>query len=102
MLLRFIKAMWTWVRGGMDLLPKFMIGLRHEVCEDCEHYRRGRIRNYCNECKCTLSKGRHPFNKLAHPCEGCPLGKWSNAGGYDCVEKIDTTALRPVRSSTDV
>lgn len=84
--LHFCKAMWDWAWSGFILLPSYMIELRHTVCKECDEYRRGWFRTYCDRCKCTVTLGRHPLNKLAYPCEQCPDNKWSKCGGYECDE----------------
>lgn len=83
MVFRFLVAMWTFLTGSNPLLPEFLIHMRAMTCRECEEYRVGVFRNYCNKCGCTLSLGRSPFNKLAHPCEECPLGKWTKVGHCD-------------------
>lgn len=84
-MIHFLQAMWVWVRGGFKLAPKDFIIMRYNLCNHCPERRKGWLRESCNVCSCTVSTGRHPFNKLAHPCEGCPLAKWSPLYGIeDC------------------
>lgn len=85
--MKFIYTLWSWCRSGFELLPQFFINLRYGVCSDCDHLSNGWFRQYCDVCSCTLSKGYHPFNKLAHPCQECPLGKWSKIQGANCGEE---------------
>jgi len=86
MILNFIKAMWTWVRGGFTLNEQVFIDMRWSVCNDCEHKKVGCIRTQCTLCKCTISEKKHPFNKLAHPCQECPIRKWSKVHGINCKD----------------
>jgi len=74
---RFIKAMYQWFIGGMQLLPKSVIMERWRQCFYCGELKCSYFRYYCDECKCTVSTGKHPLNKLAHPCQECPKQKFS-------------------------
>lgn len=72
----FLKAFWSWVTGKQKLLPKPLIRFRWEICQQCPLMRRSTFRTYCNVCKCTLSKRRHPFQLLSYPDEACKKGYW--------------------------
>jgi len=61
----------------VTLLPEPFIWGRYQVCIHCDEHKSGWIRTFCNKCKCTISDKQTRFNKLAHPCEECPLKKWS-------------------------
>lgn len=82
-MITFIKTMYRWLTGTR-MLPKQMIVKRYNVCKFCDEKQQGWIREYCRECGCTISKRRYTLNKLAHPCQECPLGKWSKVTGYNC------------------
>ncbi len=83
----FVTSMWLWFRGGMSLAPLSIVRLRWGVCRRCYLMKRGWFRYSCRLCKCTLSIGRHPFNKLAHPCQQCPSGYWTQLMGIECPEE---------------
>lgn len=85
-MIKFLKTIYKWATGKTPMLPYRMIEDRYNTCFDCDEHKFGLFRTYCGDCKCTISEARQPFNKLAHPCEECPLQKWSKISGYECNE----------------
>lgn len=70
----------------MYLLDPHTINVRLDICQNhCQEdqYKKGLFRNYCGVCNCTISDKQSPFNKLAHPCQGCPLNYWSKFAGCE-------------------
>ena len=80
-LIKFIRALNRWYRGGKQLLPEAIIEMRHSICQGCPHLKNGWIRSFCKLCSCTISEKETVLNKLAHPCEQCPIGNWSEMVG---------------------
>lgn len=87
----FFHLLWRYFRGKIELTAQLFIDSRWETCQHCPYMKRGWFRYFCEKCGCTLGESRSPFNKLAYPCEECPLRKWTKViGAEQCHDKCQS------------
>lgn len=84
----FLRSLYSfaWAIGklawnGFRFVPKEIARDRHEICLECEHYNADSIS--CGICGCGLAADvggwRRVWEKVHHPDERCPVGKWHAA-----------------------
>jgi len=74
------QAVKTWVAAGSPTRSQEEIDAILAICNSCEHFRKGKLRNSCAVCGCSLNRFPNGLvNKIAMATECCPLAepKWT-------------------------
>lgn len=77
---RYVSAVERWKAAGSPQRTAKEIAAVLAICEACEHFQRGLLRNSCKVCGCSLNAFEKGLvNKIAMATESCPLNppKWT-------------------------